>query len=34
MEMNEIRPFLSKAMGIIGKLTVEAAPPDEEMYDF
>jgi hypothetical protein len=21
-------------MGIIGKLTVEAAPPDEEMYDF
>jgi len=35
MEINEIRSFFSKAMGMIGKLTVEEAPPNEDdIYGF
>jgi hypothetical protein len=34
MEISEIRLFFSTAMGIIGKLTVEPAPAEDDMYDF
>jgi len=35
MEINEIRSFFTKAMGMTGKLTVEAAPPNEDdIYGF
>ncbi|KIM21788.1 hypothetical protein M408DRAFT_80003 [Serendipita vermifera MAFF 305830] len=34
MEISEVRLFFSSAMNIIGKLTVEPAPAEEDMYDF
>jgi len=33
MEINEIRPFFVKAMGVLTKLTPEVAPAEEDTFE-